>query len=49
MLLALCATVIVIVVLLSEVAIPALHSWNQRRRARNARPHAGEMEGYDPG
>ncbi|MGK2936875.1 MAG: hypothetical protein ACSLFR_03580 [Solirubrobacteraceae bacterium] len=49
MLLAICATAIVIVVLLSEVAIPAMHTWNQRRRACRARPSAGEMEGYDPG
>lgn len=49
MLLAICATLIVIVALLSEVLGPAIHGWNQRRRARNARPNAGPMEGYDPG
>ena len=46
MLLALSATVIVIVALLWEVALPRIERWSEERRARRAR---NAIEGYDPG
>jgi hypothetical protein len=45
-LLALGTTLIVVIALLSEVLLPRLEEWNERRKARRARVTA---PGYDPG
>jgi hypothetical protein len=47
-LLALCATVIVVGALLAEVLIPRIDAVLERRRARRARGESG-LVGYDPG
>ena len=46
MLLALGTTLIVVIALLSEVLLPRLEEWNERRKARRARV---STPGYDPG